>query len=449
MKRSLQKSLVPLQSLTFAKRNSLAKTGQLLLFTTVLLTAGFVVGRSYQTTEVNSESTVLTKRVNVLPVATVEIKPVSSYQATQTYTGEVTALRTSEVGFELGGKIVSLSVDEGDWIEQGQTIAQLDIATLQAQRQGLVAQKEEARAVLAELRNGARAEQIASAKAKVKDLQQQVELEKIKNNRREYLYREGAIAKEQLDEIAFNRQALQERLNDARSSLLELENGTRVEQIVAQQAAIDTLTANITEIDIQIDKSTLRSPFAGMVSSRNFDEGTVVEAGQSVVRLVESDRLEVRIGVPVGAIKSVPIGSPQEIKINGSNYSATVDSILPETEPNTRTRTVILTLDATNRQVAPGEIARLAVPQTTKTNGYWLPIKALKESDRGLWSCYSVVTNDMGETIVERQYVEILVTESDRTLVKGTIQPGDSIVANGIHRLVPGQRVSLNIDERP
>lgn len=444
--RSLQeKSLTSLQFFkSLVRENSLIKTGQLLLIAIVLMSAGFVLGRSGRATEANSDIVpAVTEQVNILPVTTVKIEPVTSYQTTQTYTGEVTALRTSEVGFELAGKLVSLVVDEGDRVKRGQTIAQLDTATLQAQRQGLVAQKAQAQAVLAELQNGARSEQIASAKARVRDLQRQLELEKIKNSRREYLYREGAIAKEQLDEIAFNRQALQERLNDAQSNLAELENGTRIEQITAQQAAIEIIAANIAELDTRIDKSILNSPFDGVVSRRNFDEGTVIEAGQSVVRLVESDRLEVRIGVPVSAVSGIITGSEQEIQINGNNYSATVDSILPEIDASTRTRTIILTLDtAANRQIAPGEIARFPLTQTTNADGYWLPIKAIKKSDRGLWSCYSVVTNDAGETIVKRQYVEIIATQSDRVLVKGTIGSEDLIVTDGIHRLVPGQRVS-------
>ena len=42
---------------------------------------------------------------------------------------------------------------------------------------------------------------------------------------------------------------------------------------------------------------------------------------------------------------------------------------------------------------------------------------------------------------VQPKAVEILHQESDRALVQGTLQAGDRIVSNGVHRLVPGQRV--------
>ena len=81
------------------------------------------------------------------------------------------------------------------------------------------------------------------------------------------MYAEGAIAREELDEIAFNRKALKERLANAKSNLDELQNGSRVEQIRAQQAAVRQLSAEIKDLDITIDKSILNSPFDAIVSA--------------------------------------------------------------------------------------------------------------------------------------------------------------------------------------
>ena len=111
----------------------------------------------------------------------------------------------------------------GDRLTQGTPLAKLDTANLEAQRQGLIAQKEQAQAVLAELNNGARIEQVAAAQANVRDIQQQLELEKLKSSRREYLYGEGAIAREESFEIAFNQKALNERLANVKSNLDELQ----------------------------------------------------------------------------------------------------------------------------------------------------------------------------------------------------------------------------------
>lgn len=413
---------------------------QLLLASILLLGVGFSLGK-ISPPQPGAKPVVSTKQTNILPVKTTEIEPVDSYSTTQTYTGEVTALRTSEVGFERGGKLVEVFVEEGDRVSAGASLAKLDTANLAAQLEGLNAQKHQAQAVLAELKNGARSEQITAAEANVRDLQQQLELEKLKSSRREYLYDEGAIAREELDEIAFNQKALRERLANAKSNLNELQNGTRVEQIEAQQAAVNRLSAEIKDLEITINKSTLTAPFASIVSTRNLDEGTVVEAGTSILRLVENTQPEVKIGVPIPVASRMQPGSEQQITIGNLEYNATVSSILPEVNTATRTRTVVLKLPTTAAtQVSPQQIARLNVTQTNSTDGYWLPINSLVKGDRGLWSCYALVTED-GESKAERRYLELLETQGDRVLVRGTIQPGDKIITDGTHRLVPGQLV--------
>ncbi len=421
---------------------------QLCTATILLLGFGFVLGQKFSPQQPTFKPAVAqnqNRQTNILPVKTTMIEPVQSYSTSRTYTGEVTALRTSEVGFERGGKLIQVLVEEGDRLKAGTPLAKLDTANLEAQRQGLAAQKAQAEAVLAELKNGARNEKITGSQANVRDLEQQLELEKLKSSRREYLYQQGAIAREQLDEIAFNRKALQERLTSAESSLNELENGTRIEQIDAQQAGVNRLDAEIADLDITIAKSIIKSPFDGVVSARNLDEGTVIEAGQSILRLVENIQPEVKVGVPISVASNIQPGSKKEVEIGGENYRARVNSILPEVDSATRTRTVVLKLAPTaSTKVAPGEIARLAFAQTTATQGYWLPIQALVKGDRGLWSCYAVVANDSNTSRVERRLVEVLETDGEKVLVRGTLKAGDAIVADGTQRLVSGQLVSMD-----
>ena len=58
------------------------------------------------------------------------------------------------------------------------------------------------------------------------------------------------------------------------------------------------LQARLAGLDIDLDKKRPEAPFAGTVAARTSDEGTVVSAGQTILRLVENDRLQARIGVP-------------------------------------------------------------------------------------------------------------------------------------------------------
>ena len=396
----------------------------------------------------NGSTPTAQNETKALPVETIEVQPVDSYQVSRTYTGEIAAVRTSNLGFSRSGEIEEVLVREGDRVTAGQSLARLDIRNLQTRRQQLVAEKARAQAQLTELQTGARIEDINAAKAAVQDLEQQLKLQEKQRERREFLYNQGAISREELDEYAYGEGALQARLNQSRSNLAELENGTRPEQIAAQRATVQQLEAQIADIDVTIDKSILKAPFAGIVAVRELDEGTVANAGQSAIRLMENAAPEARIGMPAKAVEKLQIGSEQTLKLGSQTYKAKVASILPEVNLNTRTQVVVFNLDPSAiTRINPGQTVRLESINEIDTDGYWLPTGALTQGIRGLWNCYVVVPSEDGTKQVQQQAVEIVHQKGDRALVRGTLESGNEIVANGTHRLVPGQLVSVNIEQ--
>ncbi len=421
------------------------------LIGTLIFVGGLGLVFTFRNIHSNAEKKVeVATSIQTLPVKTLVARPVQSYEVSRTYTGEVAALRASELGFERSGKLVDLLVDEGDKVVKGKSLAKLDTSNLKTQLQRLLAEKAQAQARLEELEAGPRKESIAAARAVVLNLEKQTQLERIKRSRRESLYKEGAISREQLDEVAFNAEAIAARMLEARSNLEELVNGTRTEQVLAQKAVIKQLEANISETEINIAKSTLKAPFSGTVATGKLDEGVVVNAGQSVIRLVENARPEVRIGVPVSTIAQLKNNSQlSQVEVGGKTYQAQISSFLPEIDSRTRTQTVVLRLETSSiGKITPGQTARWQITDNVAREGYWLPKKALVKGLRGLWSCYVLVETDKQASANENkafrlkeQTVEILHQDGDRVLVRGTLTAGDLVVADGVHRLVPGQLV--------
>ena len=386
--------------------------------------------------------------VNILAVETLTVEAVDGYEVARAYTGEIAALRSSDLGFTRGGELVQVLVAEGDRVSVGQALAQLDTQSLLTQRRQLEAQLAQAQAQLLELERGARQEAIAAAQAQVRDVENQLALQRQQQERREFLYERGAISKEQLDEFSFGAEALAARRDSAQSSLNELLNGTRPEQVAAQRAVVQQLEANIASVDVDLNKSTLKAPFDGIVSAQSVDEGAVVGAGQTVMRLVESVAPEARIGIPTQAASRLQSGDTVTVTLGAERYSATVKALLPEIDPDTRTQIVVFQLEpGAIGRLNPGQTARVELSETLPTSGLWLPTEALTQDLRGLWSAYAVVPAEPASELdgeayqVQPKAVEILHQESNRVLVQGALQGGDRIVASGVHRLVPGQQV--------
>ncbi|GAB4385877.1 MAG: efflux RND transporter periplasmic adaptor subunit [Elainellaceae cyanobacterium] len=406
----------------------------------LLLLPGLAIAQTQLFADTPSE----TATVQPLPVDTLRLQPVSTYEAKRTYSGEVVARRSSDLGFEPAGTIVNILVEEGDRVSAGQPLAQLDTRSLETERQQLGAERDRAMAQLQELQTGPRQESIAAARAAVAEIEQQLELARLQRSRREDLYQQGAISREELDQQSFNTGSLMSRLDQAQSQLDELLAGTRIEQIAAQSAQVRQLDASLEAIDIQLQKSVLTAPFDAIVSQRVIDEGVVVSSGQTVLRLVEARAPEARIGVPTKFADTLSIGSTQTIQINSQAYPAQVTALLPEVDPTSRTITVVLQL-RTDAKMAIGQTAQLILTETAAADGYWLPTTALVPAERGLWSVYvlkaATDTENATTYTVARRDVEVLHTEADRSLVRGTLQPGDQAIISGTHRVVAGQQV--------
>ena len=305
---------------------------------------------------------------SALPVTTLTVRPVTGYTVARTFTGEIAARRSSDLGFERGGMVVQMKVDDGDRVTVGTPIAQLDARNLTLQRQQLLAQRNQAQAQLQELQAGPRPEDIAAARAGVADLNNQLALARRKQARRQMLYEEGAISRESLDEEVFNAGAIASRLRQAQSQLDELLAGTRQEQITAQVAQVQQLEAQVQNIDLQLAKSTLKAPFDGRVAQRLMDEGGVVAAGQSVLRLVETGAPEARIGVPNAIAQTLRTGQQQSVQVGSQTHPARITALLPELDDASRTVTVVLQLD-TQADLPLGQTARLVLNPNPSGSG--------------------------------------------------------------------------------
>ncbi len=359
------------------------------------------------------------------------------------FVGRIEAARSSDLGFEIGGLVAQLQVEEGDRVAQGQRIAQLDTARLSARRREAVAQHAEAMARLEELRNGPRREVIEAAAGQVQRLDAQLELAKLARDRMATVYAKHAASDYEWDEARLEVNARAAGLQSAQARLNELRTGTRREQIDAQLAVVERCAAQIASIEVDIEKSHLAAPFSGTIVARLVDEGRVVERGRPVFRLIQNDRLEARIGVSAGAAKALSIGQALLINVGDSALEGRVRAIVPQRSSRTRTVTVIATLAATNNDVRDGDVARINVRRVVADRGTWLPTTALIENKRGLWACYVAVPDAGTGHRVEKHPLDVIHVDERRAFVRGTLQDSDLVIADGVNRLVPGQLVDV------
>lgn len=432
------------RKLTLSHFVTSSSLGRILL---LLLVVGAVAGAAFLASgKADSESA--QKPVTLLPVKVKPLQQVSSYSELRVFTGVLKARRASELTFDRTDRLVQLLVDEGDYVKEGSSLARLDARTLLTREKELLAQRDEAKAVLAELIAGPRKEKIAVARADVKDVEAQSERAELEYRRQINLRGTTAGTQEAFDNAKHQYASMKARLEAAKRRLEELEVGTRKEKIDAQKAVVARLDAMLETLQVDIEDSTLQAPFTGRISARHVDEGVIVSPSHAIFRLVEDQHLEAHVGVPSHLTTELASEKNSYVKINGRLAEATVRTVMPELNQQTRTRTVILTLASPLPSFAPGQIARLELEETRKLHGFWVPTSALSRGTRGLWSVYVVVQRKgKAHQVIEQRDVEILHVQSDRNLVRGTLIEGDQLVIDGAHRVVPGQKVKAVVSQ--
>ncbi len=312
------------------------------------------------------------------------------------FPGLVAARRESALGFERAGRIDRISVDVGDRVQAGDVLARLDVRAVEAQ--------------------------LAAADAQTAEAAAQTALASETESRQAQLLERGHISQQRFDEVRTSTRAALARQN-------------------AAAAAADALR-------VQLDLSVITAPFNGVVTARRADEGAIASPGQPLLELVELDSLEARIGLPQAVAASYARGDGVVFQVDSQStpVAARFRASSSVVDRQTRTVTAVFDLDA-DQPVAAGQIVRLAVETPIVAEGFWVPTAALAEGRRGLWSLY-VLTPDGGEVYtLEPRVVETVRIEAERVFVRGAVADGELLLASGLQRITPGQRVTPTLPE--
>ena len=432
------------------------KTLPTLIGLVVVCVLGFGLNRLVSTrTQLAMKGLGETDEARALPVEVRPLRYQGSYSTVRRFTGTVAAERRAELSFEGTGRVTAVLVDEGDEVVAGEPLARLDVRQLTASRAATEAGRVRLEARLRELLAGPRPEVIDAAEANVDALLEELKLAVRLLERRGDLAEKGSISVEQLDTSRAEVKTVEARLAGARANLEELKAGTREEVVAAQRGAIGELEASLAALDVQISNMTLTAPFAGTVEARHLDEGAVVsqQMPRTAFVLSETAALEARIGLRGDLVEKV-CQDPSATRLTFGDRDVPVSGAraLPVVDSGTRTVTVVFSLETPAPGAAalrPGDLVSLELSVEQAERGAWLPIAALSESQRGLWSAFWVEATAGGEGIARRAELELLHVEADRAFVRGTLDPDALVVISGAHRLTPGQVVSTAATESP
>jgi len=317
--------------------------------------------------------------------------------------GTVRAAQTSTVASQAMGNIVEIRAHEGDRVETGQVLAVIDDTQPRA-----AVQQATAALVAAEKEVSAADSQFTLTEATLKRYQQ--------------LYEKKSVSPQEFDEIKARYESA----------------GARRDMTRAGQAEAN---AALTQAQASLNYTRIRAPFAGVITEKKADVGTLAAPGTPVFTLEDTRKYRLEATVDESDIHVVRLGQPASVILDAfgnANIAGKVGQIVPAADPASRGFVVKIELPADARlrsglfgraQFARGERSALVIPRAAVV-------------ERGQLQAIYVID---AKGIAGLRYITVGTTNGQQCEVLSGLQAGEKVVAAPSDRELGGKQVAVSL----
>ncbi len=230
------------------------------------------------------------------------------------------------------------------------------------------------------------------------------------------------------------------RLQNAEDRLARLrrlrDNSVSSEQAYEDALAeFDAAKAASEESQTQLDRATIRAPFAGVLGLQQVNVGQYVDAGTAIVELTQVDPLELSFGIPQRYASDLALEQPVRGRIGrcGPRFEGRVDAIDPRVDPSTRSLQLQARVPNPDGRLYPGMAGSLEVVVGEIADAVVVPQEAIvRQGTRHI-----VYTLD-AEDNAEQRTVSLGQFFADGVQIRSGVEPNARVVAAGQQKLRPG-----------
>jgi len=313
-------------------------------------------------------------------------------------TGTVHARETAVISAQVMGRIQQVMVREGDSVRAGQTLVVLDDAALRAQ-------VEQAQAgVKAALNMQAAAQTNAALAASTLARYRQLESEK-------------SVSPQEMDEVSRRAEAAAANLEGARA---------QADAARAQESGARTM----------MSYTRLIAPFAGVVTARMTDPGTMAAPGVPLLQVDQAGTLQLDVTVDESAIGATRKGMKLTVEVNGAAATGSVAEIVPAADPASHTFLVKIDLPS-SIQIRAGMYGTAEFANGVR-RAILIPRSAVVA--RGSLNCAYVLD---GQGIAQLRYLTLGAPQGNLVEVLSGVSAGERLVDAPSDRDLAGRRIEV------
>jgi len=396
-----------------------------------VLTAAVLLGTVSAISSCHSGAGVSDAKAAAMATARVAVAQRGSISHVLTLAGQFQPYQVVDVHPKISGYMKRINVDIGDIVQQGQTLAVLEVPELRAQLQQTVFEVEQ-------------------SKQEINRAQREID-------RAEATHAALHAESERLNEAAAGHPGLiaQQELDNAQAA--DLSSAAQVDSAKAAMAAAqqhaNAAHADNERVQALHDYTNVTAPISGVVIWRYADTGALIQGGTNsnsqdlpIVRLSQSSLLRLRIPVPENDVQYVRDGDELVVRVDAVNRSFTGKIVRYTRDVDFETRTMETEVDVENRDLSiePGMYANTMLRLAHVNNVVTIPVDALVLKDQQN-IVYALDSSDR----VQVRPVQVGLEGSKLAEIRSGLSPGDRVIVGGQEKYREGEEVHPLLTPEP
>lgn len=347
-----------------------------------------------------------------------------------TYKSTLEAYEQGIISSKISAKVTKVVVENGQYVNEGDTIAVLDDQDIQNSIKTATAQLE------------VNEKQVNSAEQQLNSTQ--TSLEKLKINlddaqrnydREKALFDAGAVSQSELD-------ASEKALNTSKADYNSGQANIEISKasIESAKASVEAQKVNIEKLQNDLNNVVIKAPISGVISEKNVNVGQIINQGAVLAKINDISYVFATIQVPQEKINDIEVGKPANVTLEDNNtvHNGTLDSIDLSGDSTLRVFNCKIKIENSNKELLPGEYAKVNFSNTENNNKViTIPVSSLAGSEGD----YYVFINDNG--VASKVAVDIGDADENNLEITSGVKEGDEIICTNMSSLKDGCKIDV------
>jgi HlyD family secretion protein len=368
------------------------------------------------------------------PVVRVETAPVKVQTISDLVTAEGVLYPIHQVSIspKITAPVRRFYVQRGDRVHRGELLAVLENKDLAAAVVSAQGGYDQAQANYASATSSALPEEVQTANLNVVNTRTALAAQEKLYDSENKLYRQGAIARKQLDATEVALTAVRSAYQTAEKHLQNLQALGVSQQKKAAQGQLELAHGQYLGAAAQMGYTEIRSPIDGVVADRAVYPGDIAPAGTPLLIVMDTSKVVARLHVPQQQAEQLRLGQSALLRVPGldKNIPAKVTVLSPALDPNSTTVEVWVEADNPGSALKPGTTVDVSITAKIIPDALAIPASAVLTASDGQTSVMVVKDNR-----AYSQPVKTGIQQGTMIQIVRGLQPGEQVIVSGQYGL--------------